>query len=57
MPLLQLPYIQLKWVLIEKPSKRDAYVRGIIEEELNELLQDASKTFDDFSSDYVVVFH
>ena len=50
-------YIQLKWVLIEKPSKRDAYVRGIIEEELNELLQDASKTFDDFSSDYVVVFH
>lgn len=50
-------YIQLKWCLIEKPEKCDAYVRGRIQEELNEVLLDASKTFDEFYSNCIVVFH
>jgi len=44
-------YIQLKWCLIEKPTKRDAYIRGCTEAELNEVLREASNTFDSFSSD------
>lgn len=35
----------------------DSYVRGRIQEELNEVLLDASKTFDEFSSNCIVVFH
>ena len=49
-------YIQLKWVLIEKPAKRDAYIRGKINDDLNALLIESQKTFDEFSSDYKVVF-
>lgn len=49
-------YIQLKWVLIEKPAKRDAYIRGKINDDLNTLLIESQKTFDEFSSDYKVVF-
>lgn len=49
-------YIQLKWVLIEKPAKRDAYIRGKINDDLNALLIESEKTFDEFSSDYKVVF-
>ena len=49
-------YIQLKWVLIEKPAKRDAYIRGKINDHLNALLIESQKTFDEFSSDYKVVF-
>lgn len=50
-------YLQLKWCLIEKPAKRDAYIRGCIEEDLNDVLREASNTFDSFSSDYIVIFH
>lgn len=50
-------YIQLKWCLIEKPAKRDAYVRGRISDELNEVLAAAEATFDSFSSEYLVVIH
>ena len=49
-------YIQLKWVLIEKPVKRDAYIRGKINDDLNALLIESQKTFDEVSSDYKVVF-
>lgn len=49
-------YIQLKWVLIEKPAKRDAYIHGKISDELNTLLLESEKTFTEFSSDYRVVF-
>lgn len=49
-------YIQLKWVLIEKPAKRDAYIRGKINDDLNALLIESQKTFDEVSSDYKVVF-
>ncbi len=49
-------YQQLKWALIEKPNARDAYVRGVLNEELNEILGSADKTFDEVSADSIVVF-
>lgn len=49
-------YIQLKWILTEKPAKCDAYVRGKINDELNALLLESEKEFTEFSSDCIVVF-
>lgn len=49
-------YSQLKWVLLEKPALRDAYVRGKINEELDAVLAEANATFGRFSEDYIVVF-
>lgn len=49
-------YKQLKWVLINKPEVRDAYVLGIIQSEMSELLISVDFTFEEFSKDYVVVF-
>ena len=49
-------YIQLKWILIEKPSKRDSYIRGKIGDELDVLLLESEKTFMEFSSEYKIVF-
>ena len=49
-------YQQLKWVLLEKPNARDAYVRGILYEELDEVLRSMDATFDDITADYIVVF-
>lgn len=50
-------YSQLKWVMLEKPSLRDAYVRGKINAELDTVLAEAYETFDRFSEDYIVVFN
>ena len=47
---------QLKWVLLEKPNARDAYVRGILYEELDEVLRSMDATFADMATDYIVVF-
>ncbi len=49
-------YQQLKWALVEKPNARDAYVRGILNEELTEILGSVDETFAEFSADYIVVF-
>lgn len=49
-------YGQLKWVLLEKPTLRDAYVRGKINEELGTVLAESNASFDRFAEDYVVVF-
>lgn len=49
-------YQQLKWVLLEKPNARDAYVRGILYEELAEVLEEVDSTFDEISAEYIVVF-
>ncbi len=49
-------YQQLKWVLIEKPSARDAYVRGILNEELDRVFAQVDAAFEEFSADYIVVF-
>lgn len=50
-------YKQLKWVLLEKPELRDAYVRGIIAEELNEVYDEIDETFAEMSEQYIVVFN
>lgn len=49
-------YKQLKWVLIEKPNARDAYVHGILNEHLATVLEDVDSTFDEISAEYIVVF-
>lgn len=49
-------YKQLKWLLIEKPSARDAYVNGKLNEQLSMVFNDVNSTFDDISKDYIVVF-
>ena len=49
-------YSQLKWVLLEKPALRDAYVKGKINEELDVVLAEANVAFDRFAEDYIVVF-
>jgi hypothetical protein len=50
-------YKQLKWVLLEKPELRDAYVRGIIAEKLNEVYAEIDETFAEMSEQYIVVFN
>lgn len=49
-------YKQLKWVLIEKPNARDAYVTGRLNEQLAEVLGNVNATFDEISANYIVVF-
>lgn len=48
-------YQQLKWVLVEKPEARDKYVRGILDEQLDEVFASVEKTFEEFSKNYIVV--
>ena len=50
-------YKQLKWVLLEKSELRDAYVRGIIADELNEVYAEIDSTFTEMSKEYIVVFN
>lgn len=50
-------YKQLKWVLLEKPKLRDAYVRGLIAEELNEVYAEIDNTLAKMSEEYIVVFN
>ena len=47
---------QLKWVLLQKPNAREAYTRGVLYEELDEILKSTNKTFNEISSNYIVVF-
>lgn len=50
-------YKQLKWVLLEKPELRDAYVRGVIADELNEVYTKIDGTFTEMSEEYILVFN
>lgn len=50
-------YSQLKWVILEKPALRDAYVRGKINEEMDAVLAEAEAMFESFTDEYMVVFH
>ena len=49
-------YQQVKWVVLQKPAARDAYVQGVLYEELDEVLRSANETFDAFSKEYILVF-
>lgn len=48
-------YTQLKWGLIQKPALREKYVMGKINEELDQVLLEIDKGFDDFTRGYIVV--
>lgn len=49
-------YKQLKWVVVEKPLAREAYVAGKLEDSWKELEMEISESFEEFSKDYYVVF-
>lgn len=49
-------YKQLKWAVLEKPALRDAYVRGVIADELTAVYDEVDATFDELSEKYIVVF-
>lgn len=49
-------YKHFRWVLLEKPAARDAYVRGIINDELNSVFEEVDELFDEFSENRIVVF-
>ena len=49
-------YKQLKWLLYNKPQARDAYVRGILNDELQETIQSVDDTFSKVAETYIVVF-
>ena len=49
-------YQQLKWVLLEKPAARDAYVHGILYKEMGEVFGSVDATFYEISAGYIVVF-
>lgn len=48
-------YKQLKWSIIEKNEKRQAYVNGKINEELDIIFNDIDKSWDEFNKDYIVI--
>ena len=48
-------YQQMKWVLFEKPEARDIYVRGVINNQLDEVFKSVEDTFDEFSKDDIIV--
>lgn len=50
-------YSQLKWILLEKPTLRDTYVCGKINEELDVILAETEATFERFAEEYTIVFH
>ena len=49
-------YKQLKWVLIEKPELRDAYVHGKLNEELVTVYNDIDITLKEYSNKYIFAF-
>ena len=50
-------YTQLKWALIDKPEKRDAYVSGKLNEELTSIYDDAEQLLASVSNDFNIVFN
>lgn len=49
-------YKQLKWGLLEKPKLQDEYVRGKINEELQEVYEDIDNYFNEFEKNNIIVF-
>lgn len=49
-------YSQLKWVIIEKPAMKDAYVTGKIYEELKEVFDEVYNTFEEYTRDKIVIY-
>lgn len=49
-------YKQLKWVIIEKPAARAAYIDGKLDEEWKDISLQIDNSFEEFAKDYVIVF-
>lgn len=49
-------YKQVKWVLLEKPEARDAYIRGQLYDDLKGTCFMVDKYYEEFSAGYVVIF-
>lgn len=49
-------YKQLKWVIINKPMAREAYVQDKLEEDWKLIEEEASNSFEEFSKEYYVIF-
>lgn len=49
-------YKQIKWVLLEKPEARDAYVRGQLYDDLKGACFMIDRYFEEFSAGYIVIF-
>lgn len=49
-------YKQLKWVILEKPIARNAYVAGKLDSEWKDISAQIDESFEEFSKDYYVVF-
>ena len=49
-------YKQLKWIILEKPELRAAYVNGILTEEWKEIYAEIDHTLAEISEAYLVVF-
>ena len=49
-------YKQLKWVIMEKPSARSAYIDGRSGEEWKQILAQVDDCFEEFSKEYIVIF-
>lgn len=50
-------YTQLKWVLIDKPNKRDDYVMGKFDEELGEIYNSIDNFFNKLSEKYTIIMN
>ncbi len=48
-------YKQLKWSIFEKNEKKQAYVNGKINEELDIIFNDIDKSWNEFTKNYIVV--
>jgi hypothetical protein len=48
-------YQQLKWVIMTKPSAREAYLESNLNEELQDVFSSTNDMFDDISKDYIVI--
>lgn len=49
-------YKQLKWVVVNKPAARVAYVEGKLNEGWEKIVNQIDETFEDFAREYIVVF-
>ncbi len=49
-------YQQLKWMVIEKPNARDLYIRSVLNDEFQSVLDLVDENFDEISKNYIVVF-
>lgn len=49
-------YSQLKWVVMNKPDMRDAYVAGRIYEDIQKVFDDVDNTFEEFARDRIIIY-